>query len=112
MKKESNELKENDIKNHTCYYFDNIIKIEDSDFHNILIDGKPIKNILVYGILYKTLFGSKPLRIRFDEVIGFIGTDDLIIYLVLFGPEKYDAICNRIRCLISQKRNITYVFLS
>ena len=112
MKKESNELKENDIKNHTCYYFDNIIKIEDSDFHNILIDGKSIKNILVYGILYKTLFGSKPLRIRFDEVIGFIGTDDLIIYLVLFGPEKYDAICNRIRYLISQKRNITYVFLS
>ena len=30
-------------------------------------------------------------------------------YLVLFGPEKYDAIYNRIRYLISQKGGITYV---
>ena len=30
---ESNdELKEIDIKNRTCYYFDDIIKIEDFDF--------------------------------------------------------------------------------
>ena len=34
-----------------------------------------------------------------------------IIYnLVLFGPEKYDAIYNRIRYLIRQKSGITYVF--
>ena len=34
-----------------------------------------------------------------------------IIYnLVLFGPEKYDAISNRIRYLIRQKSGITYVF--
>ena len=30
-------------------------------------------------------------------------------YLVLFGPEKYDAIYNRIRYLIIQKSWITYV---
>ena len=28
----NNELKEIDIKNRTCYYFDDIIKIEDFDF--------------------------------------------------------------------------------
>ena len=34
---ESNdELKEIIIKNHTCYYFDDIIKIEDCNFDNIL----------------------------------------------------------------------------
>ena len=27
-------------KNHTCYYFDEIIKIEDFDFDNILLDEK------------------------------------------------------------------------
>ena len=32
---ESNELKEIDIKNCTCYYFDTIIKIEDFGFNNI-----------------------------------------------------------------------------
>ena len=38
---ESNDkLKEIDIKNHTCYYFDNIIKIEDFDIDDILRDEK------------------------------------------------------------------------
>ena len=31
-------------------------------------------------------------------------------YLLLFDPEKYDAIYNRIRYLISQKSGITYVY--
>ena len=38
------------IKNRTCYYFDGIIKLEDFDFDNILIDGKSHGNILIYGI--------------------------------------------------------------
>ena len=38
---ESNDkLKEIDIKKCTCYYFDNIIKIEDFDIDDILIDEK------------------------------------------------------------------------
>ena len=32
---ESNDkLEEVDIKNHTCYYFDDMIRIEDSDLDN------------------------------------------------------------------------------
>ena len=69
---ESHELKAIDITNWLCYYFDDIIKIEDFDFYNISIDEKIYKNILVYDISFKTLFGSKPLCIRFDEVSGFI----------------------------------------
>ena len=97
-------------KNCTCYYFDDIVKIEDFNFDNYLIDKKSNKNILVYDISYKTLFSSKPLRIRFDEVDGIIRVYARIRYLVLFVPEKYHAIYNRIRCLISQKSNITYAF--
>ena len=38
---ESNiELQEIDIKNHTCYYFDDIININDFDLDNILLDEK------------------------------------------------------------------------
>ena len=48
-----------------CYYFDDIIKIEDFDFANSLIDEKSYKYVLVYNILYKTLIGAKPLHIRF-----------------------------------------------
>ena len=34
----NNELKEIDIKNRTCYYFNGIIKIEDFDFDKVLSD--------------------------------------------------------------------------
>ena len=64
----NNGLKEIDIKIGTFYYFDDIIKFEDFDLDNILIDEKPQENILVYEISYKTLVGTKPLRIRFDKI--------------------------------------------
>ena len=64
---------------------------------------------MIYEISYKTLIGTKPLHIRFDKVDGFIKVYDGIKYLVLFGPKKYDAICNRIRYLRSQKSGIAYV---
>ena len=74
------------------------------------MDEKSYKIVLVYDMSYNTLFGLKPLRIRFDEVDGFIKFYDGIRYLVLFGPEKYDAIYNRATYLISQKSSITYAF--
>ena len=49
------------------------------------------------------------MRIRFDKIDGFIRVYDGTKYLVLFGPEKYDAIYNRIRYLINQRSGITYV---
>ena len=58
---------------------------------------------MVYNILYKTLIGEKLLRIRLDKVDGFIKVYDGTRYLVLFGPEKYDAIYNKIRYFVSQK---------
>ena len=84
----SNKLKEIDIKNHTCYYFDDIIEIKDFDFDfdNILIDEKSYKNNLVYDISYKTLFGSKPLHTRVDQtlkLLGFMMGIDIYYYLVL-----------------------------
>ena len=57
----------------------------------------------------KTLFGLKPLSIRFDKVDGFVRVYEGVRYLVLFGPEKCDAIYDKTRYLISQKSGITYV---
>ena len=94
----------------TCYYFYDTIKNEDFDFDNISLHKKSSENILVDDISYKTLIGAKPLYIRFDKVDGFIRAYDGTRYLVLFGPEKYDAFYNRIRHLLSQKSSITYVF--
>ena len=89
---ESNDkLKEIDIKYRACYYFDDIIKIEDFDLNNILIDEKSYENILVYND-------------------GFVRVYDRSKYLVLFGSEKYDYIYDRIRYLRSVKSGITNIF--
>ena len=48
------ELKEIGIKNRTCYYFDDIMRVIDTDFSDILLDKKQYENILIYDISYKT----------------------------------------------------------
>ena len=74
---ESNDnLIEIRIKNRWCYYFDDIIKVEEFNIDNFLIDEKSYENILVYSILCKNLIGAKPLRIRFDKIDGFIRAYD------------------------------------
>ena len=57
------KLKESNIKNRTCYYFDDIMRVIDIDFNNILLDEKSyeiiLKKTLVYDISYKTFMGKK-----------------------------------------------------
>ena len=61
---ESNDkLGETNIQNRTCYYFDDIIKIEDFHFDDIFLNKKSYRIILIYDICYKTLILAKPLCI-------------------------------------------------
>ena len=80
--KNNYKLKEINIKNRTPFYFDGIIKIEDFDLDNNLIDEKSYKNILVYKISYKSLIDSKPLHIRFDKIDEFFRVYDGTRYFV------------------------------
>ena len=89
-------------------YFNDVIKIEDFDPDNILIDNKPHENILDYNILYKILIDSN-LCIRFDKIDGFIWVYDGSRYLVLFESENDDSISNKIRSFICVKSGITYI---
>ena len=98
------------IKNLTCYYLYEIINLKDFNLDNILIDEKSQENILIYNISYKTLIDSKYVRARFYKISGIIRIYDETRYLTLFGSEKYGAIYNRTRYLISQKSGITYIF--
>ena len=87
----NNELKGIDIKNGTCYYFDGIIKTEELDLDNILIDKKSRENnenILVYNILYKTSIDAKSCGIRCDEIDGFIRVYFGTRYLTLFASKE------------------------
>ena len=72
------------------------------------MDKKSYKNNLVYNILYKTLTGAKPSRIRFDKIDRFTRTYDGTRHIVFFGGEKYDFIYYRIIYLIGVKSGITY----
>ena len=47
--KSNDKSKEIDIKKTLCYYFDEIVKIEDFDNDNVLIVKKSYKNILIYN---------------------------------------------------------------
>ena len=60
------------IKNHMYYYFEDIIKLEDFDIDNVLMNEKSHENIFIYEISCKTLIGAKPLCIRFSKIDGFI----------------------------------------
>ena len=42
-----NNIKDLDLKNHTYYFFDDIINIKNFDPNNIKIDEKLYKNILI-----------------------------------------------------------------
>ena len=64
------------------------MRVRDIIFSDILLDEKLYKtfeNILIYDISYKTFMGSISLRIRFNEIDGFIKVYDGIRYLVLFN---------------------------
>ena len=65
----NDELKEVDIKNRTCYYFDDIMRVVDIDFYKIFI--------------------------RFDKIDGFIKNYNGTRYLALFGPERYNALVKK-----------------
>ena len=71
------------IKNRTCHYFNDIIKLEN---FNTLIYENSHEDILIYDSSYTTLIGSKLLRIRFNKIDGFIRIYDGNRYLVLPGP--------------------------
>ena len=53
------ELKIVCCKTRTCFYYDDIIKIEDFHFDAILLDEKSYGNILICDISYKSLIGAK-----------------------------------------------------
>ena len=102
------KLREIDIKNRTCYYFDGIIGVmdrdRDFDFSDILLDEKSYKQkfekILIYDISYKPSTGAKPLRFRFNEIDRFNKTHNGIRSLVLFDDAWFDKSCDKIKYLI------------
>ena len=81
------------------YYFHDIIKLEDFELDNILVDEKPHENVLICDTSYETLIGPKSLQIEFDKIDRLIRIEDGTRYLTLFGPKHFGAIYNRVSTL-------------
>ena len=96
----NNELKEFSFESCTFYYFDDIMRVVDINFDNILLDEKSYQNSYENTKIFQ---GEIPLHIRLNKVDGFIKTYHGTRYLVLFDSGWYDANSYLIRCLISKK---------
>ena len=68
--KSKNEFTEIDLKIVLVIIL--MINGTDINFSYVLLDKKLHENISVYDILYKTSTGPKLLRIKFDNIDGFI----------------------------------------
>ena len=87
-------IKEINIKNRTCYFFNDMIHIEDFDSNLLKIDKKSFKNIDIYYIGYITIkkindyeniHSVNPLYLIIGKVIGHIEETNGSKYLV-FDP--------------------------
>ena len=68
----SNKFKDISIKNHTYYFFNDIINIKFFDPNNIKIDKKSYKNILIYCIGYIMIKDLKYVKINSVNHLYFI----------------------------------------
>ena len=59
-----NKFQDIDIKNHTYYFFDDMIKIKSLDPNKIMVDQKSYKNFLIYYIRYVTFEDLRYLKIH------------------------------------------------
>ena len=65
------------FRNRTCYYFDDIMKVQAINVDNILLD----ENNLVYNILCKESIDSYSFCIWFDKIDGVIKICNEVRYL-------------------------------
>ena len=73
------EVKQINIKNRTCYFYNNMINIKSFDPNLLKIDKKSYKNIVIYNIGYITIqkiddceniYSVNPLYLLADHVRG------------------------------------------
>ena len=101
------------IKNHTYYFFDDIVNIKDIDPNNIKTDGKSYKNIFICIIGYVTnkkdleIYSTKPLYLIFGKVNGYFEEINGNKYLTLVTTnesqekiKKYKEIWSKVGDLV------------
>lgn len=65
-------VREINIKNHTCYYWDDIITIIDLGSDETFLDKKLYRDGLIHHVVLDAPYIPKPLHIVFNEVDGYV----------------------------------------
>ena len=74
-------IKQINIKNRTCYFYNGIIDIETFGLNNLKLDKKPCKDLDIYNIGYVTIKqighgydvnSVNPLYLRIDNASGYM----------------------------------------
>ena len=78
-KNSKDEFLKNDIKNRTCYYFDDIMRFEDIDFDNILLEKNNIKRAKIFWFF---TFYTKLLSVQSHCVLGSRKKMDLLKFML------------------------------
>ena len=89
-------IKQINIKNWTCYFFDDMINIKNFDPNLLKIEKKLYKNIDIYYIGYITMKDSvyvkinsvNPLYVIINEVDEYIKEENWNKYLTLVSTDK------------------------
>ena len=69
---ENNEFLNVHTKIRTCYYFNDIIKLEDFDIDNVFIHEKSHENNLIYDISYKVLLEPNLYKLSLRKWIDLL----------------------------------------
>ena len=111
----NNKIKDKNIKNHTYYFFDNIINIKNFDPNKNKINEKSYRNILLYYIGYVTIKDSKyvkinsvnPLYVIINKVNRYFEEINKNKYLKLVSTneckgniKRYEELWSKVRDLI------------
>ena len=90
-------IKEINIKNWTCYFYNDIIDLRTFDSNNLKLDKKTYKNLDIFNIGYVTIKiigdcynvnGVNPLYLRINNAGGYIKKINKGKYLIFDDTDK------------------------
>ena len=97
-------IKEINIKNRTCYFYNDIIDIKTFDSNNLKLEKKTYKDLDTYNIGYVTIKrishgydvnSVNPLYLRIDNASGYIKKINKDKYLVFYYTDKNKELLKR-----------------
>lgn len=110
--KSNNLLKNVDIKNCICFYFDGSLSINDFDLQNILLDEKLHEKKKKFNVWcgIQNSIRCKTFTYNFDKVDRYIRRYSETKYLSLFHSDVKKRISDRIRYILMVKSNTSDIY--